>query len=215
MTAHGNSDLLADAIVDRFVTMATQAIEARGRFHVALAGGTTPKVCYQRLRHADLDWSNIHLWFGDERCLPIGDPERNDTMAKDALIEHIDIPKENIHPMAAERGAIFAAENYAHQLIEQGVTFDLVLLGMGEDGHTASLFPNNPALLEKEQVVVAVFNAPKPPPERVSLGYASINHARHRMIIVTGDGKRAVFERICKGELFPISIPASEWHYAF
>ncbi|MDQ6997755.1 MAG: 6-phosphogluconolactonase [Mariprofundus sp.] len=207
---HENNDAVAHAVARRIIEAASSAIAARGAFHLALAGGTTPRCCYALLRDADIDWNKLHIWFGDERCLPVGDSERNDLMADQALLNYVNIPSHHIHRMAAELGPDQAASMYTEELATIPC-LDLVLCGMGEDGHTCSLFPNNPALAD-DRPVVPVFNAPKPPPERVSLGYSTLHAAHERIIMVTGEGKRDVFERIRLGESFPVMIANSEWH---
>jgi len=188
---------------------ARQCIAKQGVFHWALAGGTTPKQCYELLRGADIDWSKVHVWFGDERCLPVGHSERNDMMAYEALLKYVAIPDNHIHRIAAEIGAKQAAGLYVQEL-ESISCLDLVLLGMGEDGHTASLFPNNSAL-QDDALAVPVFHAPKPPSARVSMGYKALKSANRRVIMVTGEGKREAFEKVCAGEPLPINIHDSEW----
>jgi len=207
---HENNDAVAQAVAHRIIASAASSIAARGVFHLALAGGTTPRCCYELLRDADIDWNKLHIWFGDERCLPIGDAERNDLMADDALLNHVTIPSYQIHRMAAELGPDQAASMYTEEL-KAIPGLDLVLCGMGEDGHTCSLFPGNPALSD-DRPVVPVFNSPKPPSERVSLGYSALDAAHERIIMVTGEGKRDVFKRMRQGESFPVMIANSEWH---
>ena len=201
---------VAQAVADIVKKYADECIAQRGVFHWVLAGGTTPKQCYELLRDADIDWSKVHVWFGDERCLPVGDSERNDVMADKALLKHVPIPESHIHRIDAELGAEQAAALYAEELSKIDA-LDLVLLGMGEDGHTASLFPNNPALQDK-RLAVPVFHSPKPPSDRVSMGYTALTSARRRVIMVTGAGKRDAFDRICAGEPLPVNIDDSEWY---
>jgi 6-phosphogluconolactonase len=170
--------------------LAREAIARRGTFHIVLAGGNTPRSLYEKLRAVEADWSAWHVYYGDERCLPPDDPERNSFMADAAWLNHVAIPRRQIHPIPAERGAAEAARAYAALLREVDV-FDLVLLGLGEDGHTASLFPGHDWGLGPEApAVLAVQDAPKPPPERVSLGAARLSRARHVMFLVTGEAKR-------------------------
>jgi len=191
---------------------ARECIAHRGAFHWALAGGTTPKRCYELLCDADIDWAKVHVWFGDERCLPVGDAERNDVMADEALLNHVAIPKQQVHRMHAELGAEQAAMLYADALASIDA-LDLVLLGIGEDGHTASLFPNNPALANPN-LAVPVFNSPKPPSDRVSIGYKALKSAHKRVIMVTGESKRDAFEKICADVALPVNIDDSEWYVA-
>ncbi len=207
---HENNHSVAQTVAGRIIETASASINVRGVFHLALAGGTTPRCCYELLRDADIDWHKVHIWFGDERCLPIGDDERNDVMADAALLTHVNISASQIHRMPAELGPDQAAAAYA-DLLATIPCLDLVLCGMGEDGHTCSLFPNSPALSDGRPVV-PVFNSPKAPSERVSLGYSALNAAHERIIMVTGEGKREVFERMSQGESFPVMIANSEWH---
>jgi len=201
---------VAQAVAEIVKQSADECIANRGVFHWVLAGGTTPKQCYELLRDADIDWLKVHVWFGDERCLPVGDDERNDVMADKALLKHVPVPQDQIHRIDAELGAEQAAVLYAKSLadIER---LDLLLLGMGEDGHTASLFPNNPAL-SNQALAVPVFDSPKPPSNRVSMGYTALMLAHRRIIMVTGEGKRDAFDKVCAGDSLPVNIDDSEWY---
>jgi len=208
---HDDPEGLSAAVAQRVAELAAQAIAARGVFHLALAGGETPRRCYEKLRHLPVDWTHVQVYFGDERCLPAGDAGRNDRMAREALLKHVAIPPDNIHAIPAELGARVAAARYA-AVLESAAPLDLVLLGMGEDGHTASLFPGNPAMGSKTPAV-PVFDSPKPPAERVSLGLGALNAARHKIFLVAGAGKRTALERILRGEPLPAArILAAEWH---
>ncbi len=206
---HDSAEDIAVATADAVEKAAMEAIAMRGIFHLALAGGTTPRRCYEYLRDKDIDWSSTHIWFGDERCLAVGDMERNDTMADEALLKHVSIPASQVHRIAAHLGPEKGAELYAEALSAISC-LDLVLLGMGEDGHTASLFPENPAL-DDTRLVVPVFSSPKPPSERVSLGYTALRAARKRIVMVAGEGKRDVFQRILYGESLPVVFAPSTW----
>lgn len=208
---HDNAADLAVSVARRVAEVAAQAIRERGEFRLALAGGDTPRRCYEQLRHLPIDWSHVQIFFGDERCLPVGDAQRNDTMASNALLDHVAIPPTHIHRIAAERGADEAARHYAG-LLDQTAALDLVLLGMGEDGHTASLFPGNPAT-ELKDAAVAVFDAPKPPPQRVSLGLDTLRRARQRIFLVSGAGKRAALQAMRDGAALPAArVGSAEWH---
>lgn len=208
---HDDLDELSAAVAQRIAELATQAIAARGVFYLALAGGETPRRCYQKLYKLAIDWSRVQVYFGDERCLPDGDARRNDSMARELLLDHVPIPPANIHSIPAEFGAREAAAVYT-ALLDHIVPLDLVLLGVGEDGHTASLFPNNPAV-ESASSVVAVFNAPKLPAERVSLGMNTLNMARQRIFIVAGMKKMAALKKIIEGDLLPAArVATAEWH---
>ena len=211
MTVHEDMDVLSRAVALRIAELADQAIAARGVFSIALAGGQTPRLCYEYLRELTVDWAHVQVVFGDERCLPVGDANRNDTMAYHALLNHIQIPAANIHAVQAELGAAAAALKYA-AVIAPILPLDLALLGLGEDGHTASLFPDNPAI-ESDASVVAVYDAPKAPPERVSLGLSSLNAARTKLFIASGEGKREALTHIAQGALLPAAqVIGAEWH---
>jgi len=204
--AEAVSQFAADAVVKA----AASAIAERGVFHWVLAGGTTPKRCYELLRDAEMDWPKVHVWFGDERCRPVGDAERNDLMADEALLNHVPIPPAQIHRMHAELGPEIAAERYC-ELLADAPVMDLILLGIGEDGHTASLFPGNPGL-DDPHLVIPVYNSPKLPSERVSMGYAVLNTARRCLIMVAGKGKADAISRIRNGERLPVArVSGSEW----
>jgi len=206
-----DASALAAEVARQVTHSCEQAVAERGAFHWVLAGGNTPKKCYELLRDAGLDWSRIHVWFGDERCLPVGDAERNDVMADAALLLHVSVPSAQIHRIHAELGPEKAADDYATRLTD-ALPMDLVLLGMGEDGHTASLFPDNPALVD-EHLAIPVFNAPKPPPERVSMGYSVLNRARKRILMVAGEGKRGALQLVQRGESLPVArLATCEWY---
>ena len=200
-----DADALVAALADALCAEAEAAIAARGVFHLVLAGGSTPRALYRALadRHAgDARW---HVWYGDERCLPADHPERNSVMAEAAWLAASRIPPENRRPIPAELGAVEAAARYAGWL--KGVAdFDVVLLGMGEDGHTASLFPGHDwGDAPDSPDVLAVYDAPKPPPERVSLSAARLNRSRRVWFVITGSGKREALPRWKSGETLPVS----------
>ena len=205
-----DAEAVAQFAATAVIEEAGAAIAARGVFHWALAGGTTPKRCYELLREAEIDWPKAHIWFGDERCLPVGDAQRNDLMADKALLNHVPIPPMQIHRMDAELGPELAAVRYA-ALLADAPEMDLILLGIGEDGHTASLFPGNPAL-EDQRLAVPVYNSPKPPLERVSMGYAVLNAARRCLIMAAGAGKADAILRIRNGKRLPVArVQGCEW----
>ena len=205
-----DAEALAAAAAARILTLGLAAVQAHGLFRLALAGGDTPRRCYERLRASNFDWSRVEIYFGDERCLPRGDSGRNDTMAGQAWLNHIPLPSGNCHPIPAELGPEAAAAVYA-EVLRPGLPLDLVLLGLGEDGHTASLFPGN-AALQQTQPVVPVHSAPKPPAERVSLSLAVLNAARHKLFLVSGAGKRDVLQRLASEPDLPAArILGAEW----
>jgi 6-phosphogluconolactonase len=169
---------------------AARAIQRRGRFLIVLAGGNTPSGIYRMLCTADTDWSRWQVYFGDERCLPADDAERNSRMAADAWLNRVPIPQDQVHAIPAELGASAAALAYGEMLRGVG-DFDLVLLGLGEDGHTASLFPGRDwGVVASAPDALAVFDAPKPPPQRVSLSAARLSRTREVLFMVEGEAKR-------------------------
>ena len=186
----------------------TAAIAARGVFHVVLAGGSTPQRLYQALAMEHHDWVRWQLWLGDERCLAVDDGERNSVMVQLTLLSQVPIPGTNFHPIPAELGALKAAEVYAETIRAVG-EFDLVLLGLGEDGHTASLFPGHAwGMGSDSPTVLAVFAAPKPPPERVSLSANRLSRSRRVMFLVSGAGKRTALAAWQRGAQIPAAAIA-------
>jgi len=206
-----DTEALARAVAEQVARAAETAMAERGVFHLVLAGGSTPKHCYELMRDMDLPWQAMHIWFGDERCLPVGDAERNDTMAEQALLTHVPLELSHIHRMLAELGPDAGAAMYTKEL-KHAPAMDLVLLGMGEDGHTASLFPGNPALNDP-RLAVPVFDSPKPPSERISMGLGLLNDAGRRIVMVAGDGKQGAWTRIQSGEALPVALlKQPEWY---
>ena len=194
---------LAAALADAVCSEADRTIRARGTFHLVLAGGSTPLALYRALAQRNAGDARWHIWYGDERCLPSDHPERNSHMVETAWLGASAIAAANRHAIPAERGAEVAAADYAVALATVPL-FDLVLLGMGEDGHTASLFPGQewgdaPA----SPPVLPVHHAPKPPPERVSLSAARLSDSRRVWFVITGAGKRAALARWKRGEAVP------------
>ncbi len=194
---HAVSDeqALQQVALEIILASAAQAIHERGRFHLVLAGGNTPRGIYQGLSAAQTDWSAWHIYFGDERCLPPADSARNSRMAAEVWLDRIPIPPLQLHTIPGELGAFQAARMYAETLQTVG-DFDLVLLGLGEDGHTASLFPGHEwGTAPGSPDTLAVLDAPKPPPQRVSLSAARLSRARQVIFLVNGESKhRAVAE---------------------
>lgn len=174
---------------------------------LVLTGGTTPGRAYEILARAGLGWGRVSVLFGDERCVPPDDPESNYRMARETLLDRVS--PANIHRMAAELGAEEAAAAYA-PMVALYEPLDLVLLGIGEDGHTASLFPGNPAL-EAAGLAVAVHGAPKPPPDRVSLTLGALRSARRVVILAAGEGKAEAVAAAARGEVPAGRIPGAEW----
>ena len=193
---------VAAAATALILSAADAAISARGEFRLVLAGGTTPDRVYRQLAASLADWSRWQIYFGDERCLPAADPGRNSSMAAAAWLDHARVPQQNVHTIPAELGAKAAAQCYA-PLVAGARPFDMVLLGMGEDGHTASLFPGD--VHPAGEQVHAISGAPKPPPERVSLSRDALSDSRDVLILVTGKGKREAVQRWRAGEDLPIA----------
>ena len=184
---------------------AQRAIAAHGVFRIVLAGGNTPRNIYHSLCSADTDWSAWHIYFGDERCLPAASTERNSHMAQTVWLAHVGIPPQQIHSIPAELGADRAATRYAQVIAEVG-EFDLVLLGLGEDGHTASLFPGGAwETVAMLPTVIPVCDAPKPPAQRVSLSPARLSHAACVMYLVSGEDKQEAVSKWRAG----MDLPAS------
>lgn len=205
-----DAELLAKGVIERIKKACESAIDCRGAFHLALAGGTTPKRCYELLASENLPWDRLHIYYGDERCLEAGDVERNDTMANAVWLDKVSIPTAQIHSVPAHLGPVEGAASYA-RVLDLAPQLDLVLLGLGEDGHTASLFPNNVAI-QAQARAVPVFDAPKPPPERISMGLAYINDAREKWFLVSGAGKRTAMAEIMQGADLPAAkITDARW----
>jgi 6-phosphogluconolactonase len=197
-----DASLVANALA-RVVAAARDAIAQHGAFDIVLAGGHTPRKLYRALRNADADWPRWHVWFGDERCAPPKDPERNSRMAHEEWLDHVAIPAGNVHAIPAESGAREAAVLYARELRSIDA-FDFVLLGLGEDGHTASLFPGHDWGMHADSPdAIAVFKAPKPPPERVSLSAQRLSNARKVLYLVEGVGKRDAIAAWKRGDAIP------------
>jgi 6-phosphogluconolactonase len=186
-------DELASATADRLAAALASAQAARGTASVVLTGGRTGIAVLAALRSATLDWSSLDIYWGDERFLPAGDPERNETQAREALLDHVPVAPARVHPMAPSDGEFgddpdAAAEAYA-VLLQDVHPFDVCLLGVGEEGHTASIFPHSPAVHESARTVVAVRDCPKPPPTRVSLTLPMIRRSAEVWLMTTGEAK--------------------------
>ena len=196
------ADDVALAVADTIAESSIQAIRQRGTFKIVLAGGTTPLTSYQLLAGRALDFEHWQVFYGDERCLPEHDPQRNHRLVagtglSERVGRHFIIPAQ----LGPEKGA----ESYAHT-VNTAVPFDLVLLGMGEDGHTASLFPALDWERKRTSArVIPVHGAPKPPPQRISLSLSCLQDCRQMMVIVTGQGKRSAVQQWRQGVLLPVA----------
>ncbi|MDO8437516.1 MAG: 6-phosphogluconolactonase [Nitrosomonadaceae bacterium] len=202
---HAIADLTAlrHKVLDAILDSATLAIQQRGQFHLVLSGGETPREIYRQLRAAHSDWSAWHIYFSDERCLPPTDTNRNSRMAAEAWLDHVPIPTAQLHIIPGELGASQASRVYTETLRTVGM-FDLVLLGLGEDGHTASLFPDHEwgSALDSPDTL-AVFNAPKPPPQRVSLSAVRLSRSRQVIFLVAGESKHEAVAEWRNGKNIP------------
>ena len=199
-----NPQAVAQAAADYLVQKIRICVSEKNQCHVVLPGGSTPALCLELLADKPLPWKNIHWYPGDERCYPVGHKERNDTMIIDKLFARQQNPAENFHAIPAELGPELAAARYAALIKEVG-KIDIVVLGMGEDGHTASLFPGNVAL-DDLRCVVPVYNAPKPPDERVSMGLNTLKNAAECIVIATGNNKYDALKKVRAEEPLPINL---------
>ena len=219
--------LMADAAAQVLASYEA-AMARRNQFHVALSGGNTPKALFELLASpawsTKFDWAKVHLWWSDERDVPSDSSDSNYKMAHDALISKVAVPAENVHRVKTELGAVEAAANYVGEIVvalkdEDAVIedatgpafvlhpFDLVLLGIGDDGHTASIFPGTPAVGERDRIVVAQW-VPKVSMMRITFTYPLINAARTVMFLVSGEGKADVLRRILFEFHHPDVLPA-------
>jgi 6-phosphogluconolactonase len=219
---------LTEDLAEAWKRLANEAIARHGAFYVALAGGSTPRQLYARLAEepyrSSIEWSKVHIFFGDERCVPRDHADSNYRMAHEALLTHVPIPAAQIHPLYdPARSPAQNANAYIAQLLatlpldEHGIpVFDLVLLGMGDDGHTASLFPGI-SILQENKFIVAAAYVEKLQAWRVSLTFPIINCARAVVVTVTGENKAAVLETVLTGsaQLYPIQrvAPRGELHW--
>jgi 6-phosphogluconolactonase len=216
-----DSEALVRAAGSRLVATIQAALEARGRALIVLTGGGNGigLLKYLGSQGQRIDWSKVHLFWGDERYVPEDDDERNEKQAREALLDHVDIPPSQVHPMAASDGEFgndLAAAALAYEQLlaanaapgEPVPNFDVHLLGMGPEGHINSLFPDTPAVLETARMVVAVEDSPKPPPRRITLTLPAIQRSREVWLMVSGAGK-ADAAAAAIGGAQPVSVPAA------
>lgn len=214
---HPDAEDLAFQVAGRLITAIADAQSTGGIAHVVLTGGRVAAVVYRAVAESparvEVDWQRVEFWWGDERFLPPGDPERNETQARDALLSAVDVDPARVHPMPADtgQGAEAAAAAYAEELAAAGSpTFDVLMLGVGPDGHVASLFPGYPQLAVTDVAAVAVHDSPKPPPTRVSLTMPLLNGAREVWFVVAGDDKAdAVATALAEGDV-PAARPKGQ-----
>jgi 6-phosphogluconolactonase len=214
-----DTEALVVAAGDRLAAEISAAIAARGRAMIVLTGGGTGIGLLKRLGTHDVDWSRVHLFFGDDRYVPRSDDDRNEKQAREALLDHVGIPDGNIHSMPASDdgfgtdldGAARAYEEDLASAAESGSPtpeFDVHLLGMGGEGHVNSLFPHTPAVLETARMVVGVADSPKPPPQRITLTLPAVRRSLQVWLVVSGEAKAdAVAAAI--GGADPADVPAA------
>ena len=210
---------IGQAAAEIFVDSAKQAIATRGRFSVALSGGNTPRRLYEILATPPfrdrVKWLSVHVFWGDERCVPMDDPRSNFHMAREALLDHIPLPKENIHPMRGNLPPTEAAGQYEVDLRNyfknQPPVMDLILLGLGDNAHTASLFPQTSALNEKEKWVTEVYVAEQDM-YRITLTAPFINQADQVVFLVSGMDKAPALQNVLEGAYQPHIYPAQLIH---
>lgn len=201
---------LSRRAAEEFIRLASEAVQTAGRFAVALSGGSTPRGLYELLASDSykerIAWSSVHFFWGDERCVPPEHPESNYRMARAALLARISIPAENIHRMAGENDPAAAAREYENELkkffrLAAGALprFDLILLGLGEDGHTASLFPGSAALAEGRRMVVAHY-VEKLKAHRLTLTLPVLNNGAEVVFLVSGSNKAEMIKQILAGD---------------
>ncbi|MDP9100716.1 MAG: 6-phosphogluconolactonase [Actinomycetota bacterium] len=217
-----DADVLVAAVAARLVTRLIDAQTARGTASLVLSGGGvgigTLRALAASPARAAVDWRHVDLWWGDERFLAAGDPQRNDVQARGALLDRLDLDPERVHPMGCLGGpdgedADAAGARYAAELAQaappdhDAPTFDVVLLGVGEEGHTASIFPESPAAHD-ERTAFAVHGCPKPPPTRLSLGFAAINSAHEAWLLAAGPEKATAVAMALSGP-GRVQVPAA------
>ncbi|MBI4552505.1 MAG: 6-phosphogluconolactonase [Candidatus Latescibacteria bacterium] len=212
-------DSLSRQATVEFVRLANRAISSTGRFTVALAGGSTPRKLYDLLAseafRTQVIWSNVEVFWGDERCVPPDHPDSNYRMAYEALLSQVPIPPDLIHRMPAERDDVAAAADEYERTIRESFDladgefprFDLILLGMGDDGHTASLFPGTAAIHEQRRLVVAHY-VEKFKTNRMTLTPPVLNGGHNVFFLVSGESKAATLKEVLQGESQPDRYPS-------
>jgi 6-phosphogluconolactonase len=206
---------LADSAARQIVERCQAAIDARGSFSIALSGGSTPRDLHRRLASPPLarqvDWAHVHVWFGDERCVPPDDPQSNYRMADETLLSKVPIPSEQVHRMRGEQAPEQAAANYARELREffkdEPPRLDVILLGMGDNGHTASLFPGLKAVHEQQRWAMAEYVA-EVGMWRITLTPVVLNLGREVVFLVAGSGKASMLRQVLEGSFNPDEHPA-------
>lgn len=214
---YADIDTLSHEAAQYIVRIANESIAAHGRFTIALSGGTTPTRLYGLLGSepysSQIDWKLVHIFWGDERCVAPDSPDSNYHMAQEVLLSKIAIPKLQVHRMPADQSDRDAAsQKYTDEMRSIFGTndipdFDLIQLGMGPEGHTASLFPHQASLHEIQRLVMPV-SVPKPPPDRLTFTPPLLNAARNVLFLVTGSDKADALQAVLEGEYQPDEYPA-------
>ena len=213
---HDTPGDLAERVTEAIAGAVREAVDRTGRCSLLLSGGSTPRASYERLasRHRDdVPWPQVHLFWGDERFVASSDPRSNARMAREALIDHVAVPPAHVHPIPTDlRSAEAAASHYEGTLRahfrDAPPVFDLVLLGLGEDAHTASIFPGSPALAEPVRWVMAAV-APVDPPQRITLTMPVLTSAAQLYVLVSGAGKAEALRRALDPASAPAGYPAA------
>jgi 6-phosphogluconolactonase len=218
---HPDKEALAGSVAARFLTKTIDILDDLGEANVVLTGGTIGIAVLAAVKDSpgrdSVDWSRVRFWWGDERWLPKTDPERNERQAREALLDHLDIPAENIHPFPASDDGLSledAAAAYAGELslYAEGDApqprFDITFLGVGPDGHIASLFPEQAGIKETEGTVIPVRDSPKPPPERLSLTRPAINSSERIWLVLSGVDKASALGLALAGASYT-EVPAA------
>ncbi len=203
-----SADQVALAAYHQILEVAKQAIKDRGKFKLVLAGGSTPEKVYGLLAKSDADWSKWFIYYGDERCLPVDHADRNSLMATRVFLQNVAIPETHIFTMPAELGPELAAKEYSN-IVAAALPFDMVLLGMGEDGHTASLFPGH--VHQGDDLTHAIYNSPKPPPERVSMSAKALSDTYQLIFLITGLNKQEAVMAWRSGKDLPVTTIAPQY----
>jgi 6-phosphogluconolactonase len=219
LQVHYDQEVLSLAAARLFADEARRAVEKKGRFDVLLSGGETPRRCYELLGQeplrSEVPWHAVHLFWGDERWVPHNDPRSNFGMAQGAFIERVHLAMRQVHPVPFAKTPQESALRYEATLREHFGSdlprFDLALLGLGDDGHTASLFPESPVLEESEQLVCAV-TPPSQPLQRVTVTPLLLNRSALVVFLVSGNSKAAILRRVLEGERDPRLLPAQAVH---
>lgn len=223
VTHFDNAALLAKATAEYFIKVAMEAIELKGKFTVALSGGNTPAAMYKLLAtdfySQQIDWKKCYFFWGDERCVPLTDKDNNSFNAKNIFLDKVSVPKKNIFVIPVDESPVNAAIYYEATIKiffkTDKPVFDLILLGMGDNGHTASLFPYTTILQETKSLVKEVYVS-EVRMHRISFTSPLINNAKHILFLVTGNNKQSMLKKILEGAYKPDEYPAqliknAEW----